>query len=281
MSVKKYLGNKLEDLQGRKVLVTGPTSGIGLALVKHLLYKHASVVFLARNKKKSDSIIEELKQTYPEAQIDFVLYDQSKEEIIDSAINEIEKNHLDMYALVCNAGIINMDKSIKDEKGRPITIGTNYFGLRYFLDNLLPILSKQNNEYKIILQGSLVAKHQPKKNVDITSNKYSMLKQYAISKSCIEIYFDELATNYHKEHSNISFMCCEPGITSTDIIREFKQPIRTLGKWFMRIFSHKVDKAALTAYRCLETTSVNGDYYVPRGFIKMLGYPKKKKFKKR
>ena len=48
MSVKKYL-NKLEDLTGQKIIVTGGTSGIGLSIVKELLIKGADVVVLARN----------------------------------------------------------------------------------------------------------------------------------------------------------------------------------------------------------------------------------------
>ena len=55
MSVKKYL-DKLEDLTGRKVIVTGGTSGIGLSIVKELLYKNADVVILARNLNKANEV---------------------------------------------------------------------------------------------------------------------------------------------------------------------------------------------------------------------------------
>ena len=53
MTIKKYLA-KLEDLFGKEVLITGGTSGIGLAIVRHLLAKNAKVTILARNLEKYD-----------------------------------------------------------------------------------------------------------------------------------------------------------------------------------------------------------------------------------
>ena len=37
MSLQKYLDN-LDDLLGKKILITGGTSGIGLSIVDQLLY---------------------------------------------------------------------------------------------------------------------------------------------------------------------------------------------------------------------------------------------------
>jgi len=48
-SVIKYL-DKLENLEGKEIIVASGTSGIGLRIVKGLLYKHPKVAVLARNK---------------------------------------------------------------------------------------------------------------------------------------------------------------------------------------------------------------------------------------
>lgn len=52
MKISRYLDN-LESLENKEIIVTGGTSGIGLSIVHHLLYKHANVIILARNKNKS------------------------------------------------------------------------------------------------------------------------------------------------------------------------------------------------------------------------------------
>ena len=50
MTIKKYL-DRLDTLVGKKILLTGGTSGIGLCIEDELLYKGADVIILARNKK--------------------------------------------------------------------------------------------------------------------------------------------------------------------------------------------------------------------------------------
>ena len=70
----------------------------------------------------------------------------------------------------------------------------------------------------------------------------------------------------------------EPGLTSTDIIRDFPTPIKQLGRWLIKVVSHSNDKAALTAMKALEPSLSNATYIVPRGFLTFMGYPKIKKF---
>ena len=72
MSLKKYL-ETIEDLSNHKIAITGATSGIGLALTRHLAKKGAKVVLLARNPQKAKQVQDELK----ECVIDIVEYDQS------------------------------------------------------------------------------------------------------------------------------------------------------------------------------------------------------------
>ena len=81
MSVKKYLDN-LEDLSGKKIIVTGGTSGIGLSIVKELLIKGADVVILARNQDKANKVKLEYEAQYKNRSIYIVQYDQSDDEYV-------------------------------------------------------------------------------------------------------------------------------------------------------------------------------------------------------
>ena len=267
MSVSKYL-EKLSDLDGKKVLITGGTSGIGLSIVKHLLKKNAHVVIMARNLKKVSAVKEKLDINDG---IEVIEYDQSNYQSIKKAAEIVKEKHQDFYALILNAGVFCSNKSTLSPNGISQTIDTNFVGLKVFIDSLLPGLKGQ---HRFILQGSFVAGYRIKK-IKSLEDKVSAWQQYLISKAGVEtLYYHYL--NMHLE--NISFYLVEPGLTSTDIIRDFPTPIKQMGRWLIKVVSHSNDKAALTAMKALEPSLSNATYIVPRGFLTFMGYPKIKKF---
>ena len=274
MSVKKYLA-KLEDLTGQKIIVTGGTSGIGLSLVKELLAKGADIVILARNMTKANEVKAKLDEAYPERTTTIVQYDQSNDESVINAANIIAKEHNDFTCLVLNAGVFQSKNRQSTVDGMSLTIKTNYVGVKIFLDHLLPQLK---GEHRIIFQGSLVAGWRDKKITSLKDKNLSGFQQYIISKSGVEAMY-----NYGSklEQNQFSFYLVEPGLTSTDIVRDFPAFIRWAGKIFMKVVSHSSDKAALTAMLAMQSTTEKNSYIVPRGLGTYMGYPKIKKFPKK
>ena len=272
MTINHYL-EQIESFENRKILVTGATAGIGLELTKQLLEKGAFVVMLIRNLDKGNKVKEELLEFNPSYQIDIIQYDQSDYESIDKAVEEIKNNHSDFYAFVANAGILCPKKEDKSKQGNPLTIETNYLGLRRMMDSLLSLF----NNKRYVFEGSLAAGLHISKKADIYNGEYKLFKQYNISKACVEaLYYHYYTTNKENE-----FILAEPGVTSSDIIRNFHQPIRFLGKITMSLLSHPKNKASLTMLKGLSKDSKNGDYYIPRGFLTYRGFPKKRVFPKR
>lgn len=273
MSLQKYL-DKLDDLLGKKILITGGTSGIGLSIVDQLLYKHADVVVLARNPNKSKEVKDRMLVKYPDCHLDFISYDQSDYKSIEAATDVILKEHNDFYALILNAGCFTTYKTQKIEKDMLLTIKTNFVGLAYFLNLLLP---KLNNKHRIIFQGSLAAGYYFKKPDNLYKYKASSFQQYCMSKAGVE----EIYNHYRSLGlKNLSFYLVEPGLTSTDIIRDFPFPIKQLGSLFLKVASHSVKKASLTALLALQE-NVRSCYIVPRSPFTWRGYPKIKPFPKK
>ena len=273
MSVKKYLA-KLEDLSNKQVLVTGGTSGIGLSLVKELLDKQAQVVVLARNINKALEVKDSCLKAYPDNPIDIIKYDQSDNQSVKHACEEIINKYPNFYAIVLNAGVFQTKKSMTRTDDIYTTIKTNFVGLSLFLESLIPCLK---GEHRFILQGSLAAKMHEKKIDSLKVNHLSSWQQYCISKSGVEALF----YHYSQSDSKNSFYLVEPGVTSTDIIRDFPTVIRVLGKGFLRVFSHSNERAALTAMMALQSTTEKNSFIVPRGPLSCAGLPKIKKFPKR
>ena len=273
MSVKKYL-DKLEDLTGQKIIITGGTSGIGLSIVKELLYKGADVIVLARNLTKANEVKDNLAKQYPNKSITIIQYDQSDDASIIKAAEVIANEHSDFTAMILNAGIFQKGK-LTDVNDIPLTIKTNFVGLKVLLDNLLP---KLNGHHRSIFQGSLAAGLHQKKIESLKDKNLSAWQQYIISKSGVEAlfyYYSQLALD------QFSFYLVEPGITGTDIIRDFSAFIRWAGKVFLKVFSHSNDKAALTTLLALQSATDSNSFIVPRCPGTYMGYPKIKKFPKK
>ena len=273
MSVKKYL-SKLEDLSGKEILVTGGTSGIGLSLVEELLDKNAKVIVLARNMNKSLEVKNQLLNTHPNNPIEIIKYDQSNDQSVKEACQEVINKHSNFYAIVLNAGVFQTKKSMTCVDDIYTTIKTNYVGLSLFMKTLL---DKLPGTHRFIFQGSLVSKLHDKRLNSLQDKKISSLQQYCISKSGVEALF----YYYSQKDSNNAFYLVEPGITSTDIIRDFPMVIRFLGKGFLKVFSHSNERAALTAMKALQSTTEKNSFIVPRGLLSCAGLPKIKKFPKR
>ena len=271
MNVRKYL-QSLEDLTGKKIIITGGTSGIGLSIVKEVLTKGGDVVILARNLTKANEVKKKLVERFNDHSIEIVQYDQSDDDSVVAASEIVIKEHSDFYALVLNAGVFqNKNKqSLKDDIY--LTIKTNFVGLNLFLKTLLP---KLKGEHRFIFQGSLVAGWKDKKLTSLKDKNLSAWQQYIISKSGVEALF------YHYsqlDNNDFTFYMVEPGITGTDIIRDFSPFIRWAGKIFLKVFSHSNDKAALTAMLALQSSTQKNSFIVPRGLGTTIGFPKIKKF---
>ena len=156
-----------------------------------------------------------------------------------------------------------------------LTIKTNFVGLNTLLVNLLP---KLNGQHRFIFQGSLAAGFRIKKIQSLKDKNISSWQQYVISKAGVE----SLYYNYTQyPNPDFSFYLVEPGITSTDIIRDFPTPIKQMGHVFLKVVSHSNDKAALTALLALQSSVERNTFIVPRGLCSYTGYPRIRTFPKK
>ena len=266
MTLKKYL-ESIPSFDGKRIAITGATSGIGKQLFYHLMNKDAKVVLLVRSLDKAN----ELKKEYPDKEIDIIEYDQSSFKKIEKACDELLEKYDDLSAIVLNAG--NLGEKTPTEDGYPGTIGVNYFGVRHFIDYISP---KIKGNIRFVIQGSLVGGLNPKKNADLCDIRLKTFTQYNLSKIYLEAYFYKLSTECL--YPNIEYVLTEPGISGTSITRNFNGFVRFTGKYFLKVFFHSPRKACLPLLLGLTDNAKTGDYITPRGLFTMSGFPKIKEF---
>jgi short-subunit dehydrogenase len=84
------------DLKGKKIIVTGASSGIGKALTKRLLKAQADIVGISRNKEDIEKIFG--------SSVYAISCDVSKSENIDAMLKEAEEYFGEVDIFVSNAG---------------------------------------------------------------------------------------------------------------------------------------------------------------------------------
>lgn len=88
----------------KTALVTGASSGIGLAFAKLLAKKDYNLVLCARRKERLDEIAKNLESQFP-IKVHTIQADLSKRKTPDLIFDELEKKYISIDFLVNNAGI--------------------------------------------------------------------------------------------------------------------------------------------------------------------------------
>lgn len=132
------------DLNNKTVLVTGATSGIGLALA-HLLVKSGAVVLgVGRSDTRNQKTKKDILQVYPEAQVKFFLADLDSQAAIRSVSEKISRylsNNYDsrLDVLVNNAGLY-LENKRKSVDGIEVTFAVNHLAPFLLTHQMLPSL---------------------------------------------------------------------------------------------------------------------------------------------
>ena len=95
---------RMIDLEGKVAVVTGGTSGIGLATVELLLEAGASVALCGRNGERLQNVEADLRARFPQAVLYCAVCDVLKQEQVQSFAADVERHLGTVGMLINNAG---------------------------------------------------------------------------------------------------------------------------------------------------------------------------------
>jgi NAD(P)-dependent dehydrogenase (short-subunit alcohol dehydrogenase family) len=129
------------NIEGKQVLVTGASRGIGKATVLALAKMGANLSLLVRDRALGEKVIEEIRALGAKGKVDLFVADLSSMKDIRRVAAEYKSKHDRLDVLLNNAGAINMDKA-KTVDGYERTFATNHLGYFLLTDQLLELLEK-------------------------------------------------------------------------------------------------------------------------------------------
>lgn len=138
------------DVAGRKIAITGPTSGLGQAAAERLAKGGADLVLLARNPTKLDALADRL-GAIGTGSIDTIVVDLADRQAVRNAGDQLgELDRLD--ALVNNGGALTAERT-ETVDGLELTFATHVLAPFILTGRAVPALER-GNEPRVITVSS-------------------------------------------------------------------------------------------------------------------------------
>jgi NAD(P)-dependent dehydrogenase (short-subunit alcohol dehydrogenase family) len=204
--------------EGKTILVTGATDGIGYATAKHLTEEGAHVLLHGRSKEKGIDALTNISRASCSGRADLYLADFSSFSDIQRMANEIKRENKELHVLINNAGDFYKKRSLTDE-GIEMTFAVNHLA-PFLLTLLLLDLIKTSAPARIINVSS--SAHKMIKQVDFDNlqgeKHYDPFEAYALSKLG-NVLFSQLLSR-RLAGSGVTVNSLHPGVVNTKLLKK-------------------------------------------------------------
>src|SRR5215470_8193591 len=96
------------QMEGKTVLVTGATQGIGKVTALELAKLGATVAFTARSPERGEAVVAEIKDKSKNDKVELYVADLAVQAEVRRLADEFHKKHDKLHVLINNAGGIHM-----------------------------------------------------------------------------------------------------------------------------------------------------------------------------
>jgi retinol dehydrogenase 12 len=233
----------------KTIVITGANSGIGLATA-HALVKEHRLILVCRNKGKGEDALGELRNAYPQAQVELVVANLGDLNSVAKAADDILSRHPVIDVLLNNAGYITSKITYTDSIED--TFYASHLGHVLLTQRLMPALEK-SPEARIINVSSEAHK----------IGKYARMMKHIESLSLFQSYGDAKLANVlfslglsTRTAPSITSYSLHPGVIRTGFAADAKGIMKVLLILF-KPFLASPEKGARTSVH-LATSPIAG-----------------------
>lgn len=256
-----------QALQGKTILVTGATSGIGFIAAGHLAQMGARIVVVSRSPEKCLAAVVQITKETGNPLVEFIAADLSTKVGIRHVADEFMKKYASLDVLLNNAGAMFMSRKVSDD-GIEMTIALNHLNYFYLTTLLLDVL-KASKQARVVNVSSDAHRGGKINIADIQlQNGYTGFGAYSQSKLANVLFTYELARKL--EGTKVTANALHPGFVDTGFAKNNGGFIK-LAMGLLRPFQKKVDEGAQTSIYLAsspEVENVSGKYFADCKSIK-------------
>jgi NAD(P)-dependent dehydrogenase (short-subunit alcohol dehydrogenase family) len=273
---KNWTIEKIPDLTGKIIIITGANSGIGFESTRSLAAKGARIILASRNPEKAKNAIRLIKNDVPSARLDFIELNLSNLKSVHQFADNFKSKYKTLDILLNNAGVMLMPYGLTDD-GFENTFGTNHLGHFALTGLLLETISKtpgsrvvtvsSNAHYGIEMDFDNLMFDQ---GID-----YTPMDAYRRSKLANLLFTYELQRRFISEGIAATALASHPGISATQLAdHRFPKKMYWLIRPLMRILLQSSAMGALPSLRAAtDPQASGGEYYGQDGAGERSGFP--------
>jgi NAD(P)-dependent dehydrogenase (short-subunit alcohol dehydrogenase family) len=168
-------------LDGRTVLVTGPTSGLGRATTESLADLGARVILVGRSRDRLVALSTELMATHDADRFPCVVADMSSLVSVREAVERVRASEGRLDVLIDNAGAIRPRRELSAD-GIEATFATMVVGPFVLVSGLLPLLEASAGRVISVVSGGLYAQSLDLDDLQSERGPYDGTRAYARAK---------------------------------------------------------------------------------------------------
>ena len=255
--------NSKGGMEGKVVLITGGTSGIGRAAATALAAMGAEVVVSGRNRERGEAALAEIRRASGNEKVSLMIANLAVQDEVRGLAEGFKERHDRLDVLVNNAGLIRSRRT-ETPDGIELTLAVNHLA-PFLLTNLLLDLLKESAPSRIVTVSSETRRSAEIDFDDLQSERrYRAFPVYGMTKKANILFTYELAKRL--EGTGVVANCVHPGGVNTSFGDDSRSPgvlLFRAFKPFMRTPEQGADTVIYLA-SSPEAAEMNGRYLMDR-----------------